>query len=77
MSDFRHFTSAELSGMFSRLRELIIGGCDEEIKGSQRDCLVEYLVEILRRTSSRRFATLLLSRDIDRILAELAEEVDP
>lgn len=77
MSDFRHFTSAELAAMFLHLRELIIGGCDEEIKGPQRDCLVEYLVEVLKRTSSRRFATLLLSRDIDRILAELAEEVDP
>lgn len=77
MPDFRHFSNAELSGMFSCLRELLIGGCDEEIEGPKRDILARYLVEALTRVSSRRFATLLLSRDIDHILAELAERVDP
>lgn len=73
----RGLSAVEISAVLSALRDTVVVGSGSSLSSDSRSLLLDYLTECLKRCSAPRFESLLLSRDVDRILAELAKRLDP
>lgn len=73
----RSFSNRELAAMMRAFLETFVTGYEDDREEVARELILDYLLEVLRRASSRRLGSFLLGRDLERILAELAEREDP